>query len=206
MFEGRGIQFVRVSDATVTGNTFDATMKEVENGVLEFNNVAERVVVANNTIRRRGVSGSAICVVHHSGGAGAHLVISDNVLTNDTAGHGVDMELVQDVTVSGNDLSWSVGASSFHGIRLRSGIRPAEGVMIQGNRIAGKLLSAVYLSASPQPFNAVSVVGNMSRGPVVGLRCDQTVAGNFTQPIVHAANRWDTSPMCSATSLVDLFP
>jgi hypothetical protein len=76
--------------------------------------------------------------------------------------------------------------------------------MIQGNR--SKLRAAVYLSASPQPFNAVSIVGNMSRGPVAGLFCEQTVAGNFTQPIVHAANRWDTPPMCSATSLVDSFP
>jgi hypothetical protein len=205
VFDGRGVGFYRVADATVTGNTFDATMTEGR-GVINIENVAARMVVQGNTVRRRGVAGAPIRVIHHSGGAASRLVIANNVLTNDTAGGGIDMESVQDVSVTGNDLAWTVPAPQNVGIRLRSVIFAANGVMISGNRIAGSLLAAVFLGASPLPFDAVSVVGNMARGPAVGLRCDQSVAGNFTQPIVHAANYWQAPNQCLAAALVTSMP
>jgi hypothetical protein len=205
VFDGRGVGFYRIADATVTGNTFDATMEEGR-GVINIENVAARMVVQGNTVRRRGVMGAPIRVEHHSGGAASQLVIANNVLTNDTPGNGVDMESAQDVTVSGNDISWTVPAPQASGVRLRSVLFPADGVMISGNRIAGSALYAVALGASPQPFKAVSVVGNMSRGTTVGLRCDQSVAGNFTQPIVYAANYFQAPNQCLATPLVPSVP
>jgi hypothetical protein len=205
VFDGRGVGFYRIADATVTGNTFDATMEEGR-GVINIENVAARMVVQGNTVRRRGVTGAPIRVEHHSGGAASQLVIANNVLTNDTPGNGIDMESAQDVTVSGNDILWTVPAPQASGVRLRSVIFPADGVMISGNRIAGAALYAVALGASPQPFKAVSVVGNMSRGTAVGLRCDQSVAGNFTQPIVYAANYFQAANQCLATPLVPAVP
>src|SRR5262245_41968862 len=156
VFDGRGVGFYRIADATVTGNSFDATMQEGR-GVINIENVAARMVVQGNTVRRRGVTGAPIRVIHHSGGAASQLVIANNVLTNDTPGNGIDMESAQDVTVSGNELRWTVPAPQAVGIRLRSVIAPADGVMIQGNRIVGSLLAAVFLGASPQPFGAVSL-------------------------------------------------
>jgi hypothetical protein len=89
-----------------------------------------------------------------------------------------------------------VPAPSALGIYLRSVLRPADGIMISGNRInAQGLLAAVFLGASPEPFRAVSVVGNMARGATASLRCDNP--GLFEQPIVHAANNWETTPACS---------
>jgi hypothetical protein len=205
VFEGRGVGFYRVADATVTGNTFDATMEEGR-GVINIENIAERMVVQGNTVRRRGLSGAPIRVIHHGPGAAAQLVIANNVLTNDTPGNGIDMESAHDVSVSGNDLVWTVPAPQAVGIRLRSVINPADGVMISGNRVAGSLMAAVFLGASPLPFKAVSVTGNMARGPAVGLRCDQSVAGNFTQPIVYAANYWTVPNQCLAASLVPAVP
>jgi hypothetical protein len=205
VFQGRGVGFYRVADTTVTGNTFDATMKSGL-GVIDIENVAARVVIQGNALRRRGAMGAPIRVIHHSGGAASQLVIANNVLTNDTPGGGVDMESAQDVTVSGNDMSWTVPAPSGSGVRLRSVIRPADGVMISGNRIAGSLFAGIFLGASPQPFGAVSIVGNMMRGSPVGLRCEQSIAGNFTQPIIHVANRWEGPPQCPATSLVTSVP
>jgi len=206
VFEGRGINFYRTADTTVTGNTFVTNMTEGR-GVINIENVTERMVVQGNVVRRSGVTGAPIRVIHHSGHGASHLVIANNVLTNDTPGGGVDMESAQDVTVSGNEITWTVPAPQAAGVRLRSVIVPADGVMISGNRIAGpSLMAGVFLGASPQPFKAVSIVGNMARGAARALRCDQSVAGNYTQPIVHAANYWQAPVQCAAATLVSSLP
>ena len=205
VFEGRGVDCYRVSDVAFTGNAFDATM-ESGYGVIEVENVAERLVINGNSIRRRGFAGPPIRITHHSGAFTSNAVISNNILTNDTAGGGIVMESVADVTVSNNDLHWTVPATEAPAIYLRSTIRPADGVMISNNRIVGSLGTAIFLGASPQPFEAVSIVGNMSRGAASSLRCTQSVAGLFHQPIVHAANRWETAPICPTATLVTSFP
>jgi hypothetical protein len=133
IFEGRGLDFYRASDVTIVGNTFDATM-ETGYGVIEIENIADRLSITGNIIRRRGYQGDLIHVLHHSGAAASHLMINANVLVNDTPGSGVVMESVQDVTVSNNDFQWNVPATGALGVYLQSTIRPANGVMITGNR------------------------------------------------------------------------
>ena len=170
----------------LTGNTFDAKMESGE-GVIDVGNAAERLVVGQNIVRRRGAAGPLVRIVHHSGRTATHLTINANQLWNDTAGSGIHMESVQDVSVTSNELQWQVPATSSVGISLQSIIHQADGVLIQGNRINGFLSAAVLLAAREhQPFRSVSVVGNMARGPALGLRCAQSVAGLFHKPIVHA--------------------
>lgn len=204
-FNRRGIFLYRTSDVTLTGNTFDATM-ESGYGVINAENVAERLVVGHNVVRRRVAGGPLVRILHHSGGAAAHVTIDANQLWNDTVGNGIHMESAQDVSVTSNDLHWSVAAPSFFGIFLTSIIRPADGVSIQGNRIDGTLSAAVFLAAARQPFESVSVVGNMARGPSIGLRCAQSAAGLFHQPIVHASNAWSSAVSCSIATLVPQRP
>jgi hypothetical protein len=196
VFEGRGLSFYRASDVTVSGNTFDATMASGY-GVVEVENVADRMSVAGNTVRRRGVAGPLMRVMHHSGAFATNLVVNGNVFVNDTPGGGVVMESVQDVSVSDNDFRWNVPAPAAPGIYLRSTIRPADGVMISGNRLAGDLLSAVFFGAT-KPFQQVSVVGNMHRGAGLALRCDTSPGGGCAQPFVHAANNWSGGKQCAA--------
>lgn len=203
-FNGRGILLYRTNDVTLTGNTFDATMKSGQ-GVIEAGNLAERLVIGHNVVRRRGIGGPLVRVQHHSGRSAAHVTINANQLWNDTAGSGVQLESATDVSVTSNDLHWSVPAPSFLGISLASTIAPANGVLIQGNRIDGALLAGVFLAAR-QPFESVSVVGNMARGPTNGLRCAQTVPGLFHQPIVHASNAWSSPTLCSIATLVTQRP
>lgn len=197
VFDGRGLDFYRAADVTISGNTFDATMK-TGYGVVEIENVAERMSISGNTIRRRGSQGDLIRIMHHSGAVASNLVINANVFVNDTPGSGVVMESVQDVTVSNNDFRWTVPATGALGVYLRSTIRPATGVMISGNRFAGDLLSAVFFGAT-QPFNQVSIVGNMQRGSGLALRCTSSAGGGFVQPFVYAANNWTGSNQCAAT-------
>jgi hypothetical protein len=196
-FNGRGIKLYRTTDVTLTGNTFDATMDSGE-GVIEVGNVAERLVIGHNVVRRRGAGGPLVRIQHHSGRSAAHVTIDANQLRNDTAGNGIHMESAQDASITSNDLHWSMAASSSFGIFLSSIIRPADGVSIQGNRIDGALSAAVFLAAR-QPFESVSVVGNMARGPSTGLLCKQSVAGLFHQPVVHASNAW----LPAASSAID---
>jgi hypothetical protein len=142
-----------------------------------------------------------IRIVHHSGAFATNLVINANVLVNDTPGSGIVMESVQDVTVSNNDFRWNVPATGALGVYLRSTIRPADGVMISGNRFAGDLLAVVFFGAT-QPFSQVSLVGNMQRGSGLALRCDTAPSGGFAEPIVHAANNWTGGLQCAAATLV----
>jgi hypothetical protein len=204
IFDGRGIDFYRASDVTLSGNSFDATMK-TGYGVVEIENVAERVSISGNTIRRRGSQGDSIRVIHHSGAFASNLVINGNVLVNDTPGSGIVMESVQDVTVSGNDFRWNVPATAALGVYLRSTIRPADGVMISANRFAGNLLAAVFFGAT-QPFNQVSLIGNMQRGSGLALKCGTSTGGGFAQPIVHASNNWTGGIQCPAATLVPQRP
>jgi hypothetical protein len=204
VFEGRGISFYRSSDVTITGNTFDATM-ESGYGVIEIENVADRLSITGNTIRRRGQKGDLIRAVHHSGAFASNLVINANVFVNDTPGSGIVMESVQDVTVSNNDFRWNVLATGALGVYLRSTVRPADGVMIAGNRFAGNLLAVVMFGAT-QPFHQVSLVGNMQRGSGLALRCDTSPSGGYTQPIVHASNNWTGGQQCAAATLVPQRP
>jgi hypothetical protein len=204
IFDGRGIDFYRASDVTLSGNSFDATMK-TGYGVVEIENVAERVSISGNTIRRRGSQGDSIRVIHHSGAFASNLVISGNVLVNDTPGSGIVMESVRDVTVSSNDFRWNVPATAALGVYLRSTIRPADGVMISANRFAGNLLAAVFFGAT-QPFNQVSLIGNMQRGSGLALKCGTSTGGGFAQPIVHASNNWTGGIQCPAATLVPQRP
>jgi len=202
IFEGRGINFYRASDVVVTGNSFVATM-ESGYGVINSGNFLERVAITGNTIRRSGFAGAAIRLIHQSGKSPGRLVISDNVITQDTASSGIALESDQHVTISNNDLTWTVPAPSGTGIQMRPVLRPADGIMISGNRVnAQGLLAAVYLGALPQNFRAVSVVGNMARGSTASLRCDNP--SGFEQPIVHTANNWETVPVCPVPLVTSL--
>jgi hypothetical protein len=198
IFEGRGLDFYRASDVTVSGNTFDATM-ESGYGVIEAENVAERLSITGNTIRRRGHQGDLIRVIHHSGAFASNLVINANVFVNDTPGSGVVMESVQDVTISSNDFRWNVPAVQALGVYLRSTIRPADGVMISGNRFAGDLSAAVFFGAT-QPFNQVSIVGNMQRVPVsrCAARPRRPGATRSQSCMLEQLDGWDTVPRCHA--------
>jgi hypothetical protein len=204
IFQGRGIDFYRAADVTLSGNSFDATMK-TGYGVVEIENVAERVSISGNTLRRHGFQGDLIRITHHSGAFASNVVINGNVLVNDTPGSGVVMESVQDVTVSNNDFRWNVPATSALGVYLRSTIRPADGVMISANRFAGSLRATVFFGAT-QPFNQVSITGNMQRGSGLALECGTGTAGGFTQPVVHASNNWTGGLKCPAASLVTQRP
>jgi len=204
-FRGRGIYLYRTSDVTIASNTFLADF-DTSNGVIEFSNLADRAIVANNNITRRGVAGSVIRVGPHSGGLPSRLLVSGNHLTNETAGSGIDFESAQNVSVVGNDLFWAVPAPGQGAIVLRSIAVSGAGILIQGNRILGPVTRAVVLHASPLPITDASVVGNYSVGVTYGLRCEQSVAGNFPNPIVHSANRWSGAMDCASAVLVTQYP
>jgi hypothetical protein len=87
-------------------------------------------------------------MLHDSGEAPGRLVVADNVITQDTASSGIAIDSAQHVTISNNDLTWTVPAPSGAGIEMHPVLRPADGIMISGNRInAPGLLAAVYLRA-----------------------------------------------------------
>jgi hypothetical protein len=183
VFHGRGLILLNVADTVIRGNVFDAEMESLF-GVVTARGFASRLIIEGNVIRRRGAAGPVV-LVQHITAAADHVLVSDNVTTNETAGDGIVLESTRHATVSGNDLSWTVPATTRTGIRVRPVTRTVDDLLITGNRIAGSLGQALHLSGDLHPFGAVMISGNQSDAPK-GLVC----AGTFGSPVVYAGNQW----------------
>lgn len=198
VFEGRGINLSRSANTVISGNTFNVTMESAY-GVINFGNRAETIAVTGNALRRRGVDGPMIRMVHASGYWAQNVTISNNEMIQETLGTGIYAESAVKMSVADNGLEWTRPAPNAYGVYLRSTIVEAEATMISGNRMVGSAKYGIYLGASPYAFNTTSVVGNLTTGAATSLRCEQSVAGNFKQPIVLAANNFNSAPQCVAT-------
>lgn len=201
VFEGRGVYLYHTANLVISGNTFD-TMMESGYAILYFGGRAENIAVSGNSLRRRGIDGPMLHVVHASGSSAKNVTISNNEMVQETLGPGIVAESAVTTSVIGNGIEWTRPSPNAFGIHLRSTIVPAEAIMISGNRLVGPIRYGILLGAGPNPFNTTSVMGNMTTGATAGLRCDQSAAGNFKQPIVFAANNFNSAAQCGATTLV----
>jgi len=205
VFHGRGVLSYRSADTIISGNTFDVQYESAD-AVIDTENVATRVTISGNTIRRNGSAGACISSTHQSGGVPSHLQIVNNTCENATGGHGIDIESGAELTIAGNGIAWSGPAPNAVGVRFRSVIQAGNGLLIANNRFGGGGSAAILLAASPFPIGAVSIVGNLATGTTDSLRCQTGSGGSFTSPIVHAANAWQTAPACAAATLVSQTP
>jgi hypothetical protein len=119
IFNGRGLTLYRSTDSTVTDNVFDATYKSAY-GVVEVENVADRTVIANNVIYRRGAAGTGMRIIPHSGGMPSEVHITNNSITNATDGLGIYMESPQDITIANNSILFPTPTANAMGIMLRA--------------------------------------------------------------------------------------
>jgi hypothetical protein len=103
------------------------------------------------------------------------------------------------MSVANNGIEWLQPATNAVGVYLRATIAQAEATMFSNNRLVGSIKYGIHLAAVPFAFNTTSVVGNMTTGAATGLKCEQSVPGNFKQPIVFAANNFNSPTQCVAT-------
>jgi len=159
--------------------------------------VADRTVIADNVIYRRGVAGSGIGVTRESDGLPSELMITGNSITNETDAVGIYMESPQDVTIAHNAIRFPTPTANTMGVKLLANKRPIDRVMIANNRIVGALKAGVQLEASPHLFVDVTLTGNQVHGSNFGLRCEGS--GGF-QPIISVGNKWGAKE-CAATMI-----
>ncbi len=204
-FAGRGLFLYRTQDVVVADNTFDVTAIS-EEGVIGTGNVAGSIKIDNNLIRRHGVSGPGIRIMPHSGGIPKQMSVTNNTIIVEGDSGGIYAEAVSDIGIRDNDITLVNPAPNGHGIMLRATVAPMERLTITGNTVTGPLsdtggntyFAAVRLAASPNPISGVTVALNSSQGAIRSLQCEQTVAGNYPQPIVSVGNRWNVAPTCVA--------
>ncbi|MFL6077086.1 MAG: right-handed parallel beta-helix repeat-containing protein [Mycobacteriales bacterium] len=196
-FADRGVFLYRTQDVVVSDNTFDVTAPDGA-GVIESENVASGDKIDNNTIRRHGAAGAGIRVTPHSGGIPQHVTISNNTISVDGDSSGIVVESPSDIGIRDNDITFTEAAPDGMGIYARATAVAMNGMMITGNTVAGDnpYFAAVQLHAGPFPISGVTVAMNSSRGALRSLVCSQSVAGNFTDPIVSFGNRWNIAPTC----------
>jgi hypothetical protein len=207
VFEGRGVVFNRMANTVVSGNTFNATM-ETGYGVLNFENDADSIVITGNAIRRRGFAGPLIRIMPAGGNHAKRISIGQNEMVQETNGNGIHLESVTKLGVVANGIEWTTPneAPTAVGLYLRTTISEADSVIVANNRWVGPMKYVIQFGALPLPFKAVSVTGNLATAATNGLRCDQSVAGSFQQPIVFAANNFNSASQCTTTPLVGARP
>ncbi|MGH7394526.1 MAG: right-handed parallel beta-helix repeat-containing protein [Candidatus Methylomirabilales bacterium] len=149
-----GLPAGAVTRVTVVGSTF---LRCARSGVSVQRNVHDLTVTASQF---ESAGDQDIDVEPTGGGAVSGLVISGNALMNETSGDGILLWSVQDTTVLGNDIAWSLPSPTASGVRIRPTVASGERILILGNRVyrAGYSL---YLHSTPLTFGSVSVVGNM---------------------------------------------
>jgi hypothetical protein len=196
LFLGRGLLAYRTTDGVIEGNVVDAVDALADTGVLELGNQAERITIASNTVRRRGLAGSVIKVQPHSGGLPSGVAITGNSVQNDTDGAAIFLHSPIDATVNGNRVSGNGGANSM-AVYVTATSRQVENLSITGNTIRGTGFSGVRLSGTASFGFAATVVGlNTSRATGPGLRCENT-ANTSPGAIVRGLNNWSTPEVCA---------
>jgi hypothetical protein len=195
VFVGRGMNIFRGSDGEVSNNVFDATDQLLQPGVIDLGNVAERIHITNNSIRRRGLDGALIKVRPASGGFATGLVIAGNTGGNETAGPAIFLDSARNTVISDNALQGNRQPNGI-GIYVLAGGRQVEGLAISSNSLDGFAHSGVRLDPGPHPVVAVTVTGNTSRNSGPGLRCDDPALwppGSLTAGL----NNWSTPQLCA---------
>jgi hypothetical protein len=213
MLAGRGLFMLNVRRAVVTSNIITAQM-DTAAGLIDAIKVQDSLVVSGNVLRRwAGPAGSVLTMSVHNSGMPGQLLVSGNQFIQESAGTLVSAEGAQDLTVSNNVFQYlGPAGTGYSAITLRAVARPADRFLVLGNRVlapaSAPLTSFLLLHASPYSVGAVSVVGNMTQGVGIGLRCDGTAG--FTRRIVHAANYYDGATTavstCDPANIVAQYP
>jgi hypothetical protein len=195
VFIGRGMDAYRATDGQVSNNVFDATDQLLEPGVIDVGNVAERIQITNNSIRRRGLAGALVKVRPASGGFATGLVISGNTGSNETEAPAIHLDSARDAVISDNALQGNRGPNGI-GIYVQAGGRPSDGLSISGNVLDGFAYAGIRLDPGPSPIAGALVVGNTTRSSGPGLRCDDP--GLWTAgSLIAGLNNWSTPQACA---------
>jgi len=204
---GRGLSLMNVRRVTVSGNFISSVAKTSE-GVINAIKTIDQLIIENNNIHRLpgSITGSVVRFIHHNTGMPGRSSIRGNQIYQDGQGQILDLQSVQNISVSDNDLYFGGAANTYSGIRIQSTARIAKGITVNQNRLYGPLKYGIHLVASPNAFGSATVVGNVTEGVPTSLRCEGT--GGFTKPIVHSAFNYDgaTPVSCASNSLVDHLP
>ncbi len=172
---------------------------------------SSNVLVQGVTVRRKvgSVAGPAIKAGGVSGHFPSDVTISDCTIEGGTDGHVVDLESLQEATVSGNAISFTgPTAATWSGIKVTATGRNIDHLSIVGNRLRGPMKYAVQLAGSPLMVGAATVVANQSWGAGAGLRCENPT--RFLKPIVHLAGLYEGAAAavsgCVGANVVPSFP
>jgi predicted aconitase with swiveling domain len=138
---------------------------------------SEGIVVSGNIVRR--LVGSTPGPVFKSNGSNGKfptgILIDGNIFKNEVEGNPVELESVQKVTLSDNEIS---GSGAFSGIFAKATGRDLDHLLIRGNRVSGTL-NGISLTGGPGSVGVVTVQGN----PETTLHCENP--SKFAKPVSH---------------------
>jgi hypothetical protein len=173
IFDGRGIWILNARRVVIANNQIAARMQSAQ-GVIHGVKTQDRLVLAGNTLRRMAGSapGPVVSLKYLGTGLPGDVVVNDNLVEQETAGHVFDFDSAVGVSANDNTILYS-GASG--GDRaaffFRGQQRAPDGIIVQGNRSSGPLGAMVrFLSAAGQ-VGHVAVSGNSAKGASRGIWC-----------------------------------
>ena len=205
---GRGLKLMNVERVHVNGN-FITYVSKSGSGSIDALKYIDELSIANNNIHRLAgsIQGPVIRFVPHNSGRPGRSVIRGNQVYQEGNGNVIELDSVQNVSVSDNDIYYSgTSETVYAGVRVVTTRRPCTGLFINHNRMFGKLLTGIQLSAvTANPFGTLTLIGNATEGAQIGVKC----SGTFTKPIVHSSYNYDgvvDAMVCPHVTLVQQRP
>ena len=181
---GGRISTYNVQYLSVIGNTFESP-----GNALQMIKMSRLVTITGNTFVGTDptITGTVITASHHNSGKPGNLVISGNTFELvSTNGGVVSLISAASASFTGNSVVWTPTTPVDISVALQIyGItQPTEAILVSSNVIRGPYSRTLGVTNSYEASNgggirSVTFVGNILRGPLLGVHCSQAGLGPY---------------------------
>jgi hypothetical protein len=182
IFDGRGIWILNARRTVIAHNQIAALMHSAQ-GVVHGVKTQDRLVLLGNTLRRMAgsASGPVVSLKYLGTGLPGDVVLNDNLVEQETAGHVFDFDSAVGVTANDNAILYSGPAGDWAAFFFRGQERAPDGIVVQGNRSSGPLGAIVRFVSAAGSVGHVVVSGNSAKGATRGIWCGPGSYGRIVQ-------------------------
>lgn len=191
----RGVYLYGCKGCEVSGNTITAKSGHSANqGTIDAIKGTSDLTIADNAITRTSTqdTGPVIHVGPHGTEQSRTIRIVANRLEQNTPSDVISIEGAQDVTIAGNEASYTLAGGNVNGVRLQGSggdnATPISGVTITDNTFSGMLRSAVFMAGAANRAGVGSVTMNGNRSERPGLLCENL--SGIKGPVTLVYNTW----------------
>lgn len=211
VLNGRGIDIFQSDDVRLDHN--EVTLVQLTSvPVVWVHKDSSRVLMDHNILTRAATTlpGNVITATPHNSGTPDHLIISDNLITQNVAANVIETAGVVSLYLIHNAFVFTPLLGNAYGLLANgsAGTLPIRTTDIQldSNTWSGRLRGIVGLSGSYGGAGTVTSWGNASAGPVGGIVCGNVYSGAQVLGPVTSTHDKLPPPNCGLLGFVNVLP